>query len=61
MNSQLMELKHFLTLFDESHNKVEMQEEIDFHIKFWDNSEDVVATRYYSCEFLGKTSATDIC
>ena len=38
-----------------------MQEEIDFHIKFWDNSEDVVATRYYSCEFLGKTSATDIC
>ena len=34
---------------------------MDFHIRFWDSSKDVVATRYYSSEFLGKSCANDIC
>ena len=31
------------------------------HIRFWDSNKDVVATRYYSSEFLGKSSANDLC
>ena len=34
---------------------------MDLHIRFWDSNKDVVATRYYSSEFLGKSSANDIC
>ena len=33
----------------------------DLLIRFWDSNKDVVATRYYSSEFLGKSSANDIC
>ena len=56
-----MELKHFVALFDEWHNKVEKQGQMDLYILFWDNSEDIVATMYYSFEFLGKAAAANIC
>ena len=34
---------------------------MDLHIQFWDSNKDVVATRHYSSEFLGKSSPNDIC
>ena len=34
LNTQLMELEHFVALFDESYNKVEKQGQIDLHIQF---------------------------
>ena len=34
---------------------------MDLHIRFWYSSKDVVATRYCSSEFLGKSPANDIC
>ena len=34
---------------------------MDLHIRFWDFNKDVVAARCYSSEFLGKSSADDIC
>ena len=34
---------------------------MDLHIRFWDSNKDVVATRHYSSEFLGKSSPNDIC
>ena len=55
-----MKLKHFVALFDESNNKVEKQGQMDLHTQFWDTSEDIVATRYFSSEFLGKAAVTDI-
>ena len=48
-------------MFDESHNKVEKQGQMGLRIWFWDNTEVIVATRYYSSEFLGKAVAADIC
>ena len=56
-----MWLLHFVALFDESHNKVEKQGQMDLHIQFWYNSEDIVASRYYSSEYLDKAADTDIC
>ena len=61
LNTELMELEHFVALFDESHYKVEKQWQMKLHIRFWDESEDTVATRHYSSELLGKAGATDIC
>ena len=51
LNSQLKDVEYFVALFDESFT----------YIRFWDSNKDVVATRYYSSEFLGKSSANDIC
>ena len=56
-----MELEYFVALCNESYNKVEKQGQMDLHIWFWDNSEDIAGTRYYSSEFLGKAAASDIC
>ena len=61
LNSQLKYLEYFVALFDESFNCVAKKKQMDLHIRFWDTNKDVVATRYYSSEFLGKSSANDIC
>jgi hypothetical protein len=61
LNSQLKDLEYFVALFDESFNYVAKKNQMDLHIRFWDSNKDVVATRYYSSEFLGKSSANDIC
>ena len=34
LNTQWVELEHFVALFDESYNKVEKQGKIDLHIQF---------------------------
>ena len=40
---------------------LQKNKQIALHIRFWHSNKDVVATRYYSSEFLGKSSANDIC
>ena len=37
------------------------KKKMDLYIRFWNSNKNVVATRYYSSEFLGKSSANDIC
>ena len=37
------------------------KKQMDLHIRFWDSNKGVVATRSCSSEFLGKSSANDIC
>ena len=33
---------------------------MDMHTRFWDNSTNLVSTRYFNSEFLGKAAATDV-
>jgi len=61
LNNELMELDHFVTLFDESHNKFQKQGQMDLHVCYWNHCDNIVATRYYTSEFLGKAAATNIC
>ena len=61
LSSQLKDIKYFVTLFDESFNCAGKNPQMDLHIRFWDSNKDVVAARYYSSEFLGNSSANDIC
>ena len=62
LNSQVKDLGYFVALFDESSNcDAKKKKQMDLHVQLWDSNKDVVATRYYSSEFLGKSSANDIC
>ena len=47
-------------MFDESHNKVCKKWQMDFHIRYWDDDENVVTTRYYFSEYMGKAAAEDV-
>ena len=59
LNSQLKDLEYFVVLFVESFICVakKTKKQMDLHIRFWYSNKDVVATRYYGSEFLGKSYA----
>ena len=40
---------------------LQKKNQTDLHIRFWDSNKGVVAARYYSSEFLGKSYANDLC
>ena len=61
LNCQLKDLEYFVALFDESFNCVAKNYQMNLHIRFSDSNKDVVATRSYSSEFLGKTTKNYIC
>ena len=61
LNSQMKDIEYFVALFEESFNCVAKKTQIGLHNRFWYSNKDVVATRYYSSEFLGTSSANDIC
>ena len=44
----------FVVLFDESLNKKMQEKQMDIHIRYWDNVNSEVTTRYFGSEFLGK-------
>lgn len=48
----------YVLLFDESLNQKTQSKQMDIHVRFWDN--DVVATRYFSSEFMGHSTAEDM-
>ena len=60
LNSQLKDVDHFVTLFDESFNCNVKTNQVDLHIQFCDSNKDIATARYYVSEFLGKSSANDI-
>ena len=62
LNSQLKDIEYLVALFDESFNCVAKKtKQMDFHIRFWNSNKGVVAARYYSLEFLVKSSGNDQC
>ena len=59
----LIEVKkspYFKTIFDESLNKKLQRAQIDILIRFWDEDNKRVDTRYFDSLFLDGTTATDI-
>ena len=51
----------FSVSFDESFNKVIQEEQMDLLVRYWDDEVKEVVTRYFGSEFLGHTSAGDLC
>ena len=60
LSNVLNGVTHYVALFDESYNKVTKNGQMDIHIRFWDPTENIVKTRYWTSEFLGKASANDL-
>ena len=52
--------RFYVSCFDESHNDVFKKGQMDMYIRFWKEDTNMVETRYYNTEFLGKAAATDI-
>ena len=50
----------FVVCFDESLNKVLQEEQMDLHLRFWDNELNKVVTRYFDSVFLGHTRSGDL-
>ena len=50
----------YVACFDESHNDVLKKGQMDMLLRFWNEDTNMVATRYYNSEFLGKAAAVDI-
>ncbi|KAL8603538.1 hypothetical protein ACOMHN_052767 [Nucella lapillus] len=49
----------FVLLFDESLNKQVKENQLDVHVRFWENG--TVQTQYMTSEFLGHSRAADLC
>ena len=56
----LMELEHYVGLFDESYNDIVKKGQMDLHVRYWDTSLNTVKTRYYNSQFMGKAAAKDV-
>ena len=48
LNEKLDNTNYYVALFDESFNYVTKKNQMDMHIRFWDDSNNKVATRYYN-------------
>ena len=46
--------------FDESLNKVTKNEQMDFHIRYWDTETQQVCSQYFASKFLGHAKANDL-
>ena len=49
-----------MVCFDESLNKVLQEEQMDLHLRFWDDELNKVVTRYFESVFLGHTRSGDL-
>lgn len=51
---------HFVLLFDETLNKSNQKKQLDILIRYWDSSQNEVATKYFDSAFLGHSTAEDL-
>ena len=56
----LNDCNFFIACFDETLNHVVQREQMDVHIRFWDETQRNVATRYFASAFLGHARAPDL-
>jgi len=60
LKSVLLECPELSFGFDESLNKVAVNQQMDISVRFWDQKTNEVLTRYLDSVFLGKTTAVDL-
>jgi len=54
------EKKHFAIGFDESYNKIAKKQQMDTMLRFWDDTNDEVSTRYLTSIFLDPSTGEDL-
>ena len=60
LTKSLLELEHYVCLYDESYNNFGKKGQMDMHIQYWDTSLNTVKTRCYNSQFIGKAAAKDV-
>jgi len=60
LENTLRSCDYIVVMFDESLNKISQKSQMDLKMRFWNSCKREVATRYFSSEFMGNTTATDI-
>ena len=60
LDQALKEAPYLVCSFDESYNSTIKKGQMDTIVRFWDNSTNMVSTRYYNSKFLGKAAAVDV-
>ena len=53
----LISIDKFVALFNESLNPSSKTGQMDLHRRYWDTTNNYVATCYYNSDFMGKPSA----
>lgn len=56
----LSSLESYVICFDESLNKVVQKNQMDIHVRFWQNNVNAVKTRYLTSVFLGHSDAVSL-
>ena len=56
----LTDASFYVPCFDESHNSTLKKGQVDLHVRFWDNSSNIVQTRYLISCLMGKATAQDV-
>ena len=51
---------NYVILFDESYNSISKSEQMDVHVRFWDDDSNCVITRYLDSQFLNRGTADQI-
>ena len=60
LDQALKEAPYFACSFNKSYNSTIKKGQMDMIFWFWDNSGNILSTRYYNSEFLWKATAVDI-
>ena len=60
VRNEIINAPVFSILFDESMNQILQNEQLDIHIRFWDNSKCMAVTRYFDSRFLRRPNAENI-
>ena len=56
----LTDASFYVPCFDEGHNSTLKKGQMDLHVRFWDNSSNIVQTRYLISCLMGKATAQDV-
>lgn len=60
LHDLLVECDYYSIAFDESLNKICQKEQMDIHVRFWNEKENGVVSRYLTSVFLGHSTALDL-
>ena len=58
LNDTLSSLDCFVSMFDESYNKISKRGQMDLHVSFWDIENNCVATRCFNSKFFWESSSS---
>jgi len=59
-DDELSNCSYYTVEFDESLNKVSQKEQLDVHIRYWNDIKKEVCVRYFTSVFLGHTNAVEL-